>query len=264
MIRKTVKLRGAKALPVKLQRKPLAERVSAAMPMLLGGAALLALISMMIYLPGKLDQYPINSVGVEGVQDDRRQAEVRMALSGLVADENFFSVPLAEVFRTARALEWVADVQVRRSWPDRLVLLIEERVPVAVWNGGLLVSTSGEPFRALQQYNVDGLPHLYGPTERLSAVMDYYHSMSKVLAPVGLQIKRLDVDARLTAKLQLDNGVTLVVDRHQYARKLRRFVRMYDGVLSADERGLAGVDLRYADGMAVQWQQTSPSTDKRV
>jgi cell division protein FtsQ len=219
---------------------------------------------MMIYLPGKLDQYPINSVGVEGVQDNRRQAEVRMALSGLVADENFFSVPLAEVFRTARALEWVADVQVRRSWPDRLVLLIEERVPVAVWNGGLLVSTSGEPFRALQQYNVDGLPHLYGPTERLSAVMDYYHSMSKVLAPVGLQIKRLDVDARLTAKLQLDNGVTLMVDRHQYARKLRRFVRMYDGVLSADERGLTRVDLRYADGMAVQWQQTSPSTDKRV
>jgi cell division protein FtsQ len=264
MIRKTVKLRGARVLPVKPERKPFAERLSAAMPMLLGGVALLALIGTVIYLPGTLDEYPIRSVGVEGVKDDRRQAEVRMALSGLVADENFFTVPLAEVFRTARSLEWVADVQVRRSWPDKLVLLIEEREPVAVWNDDLLVSTAGEPFRALKQYSVDGLPRLHGPAERLSAVMDYYHSMSKVLAPVGLQIRRLNVDARLTARLELDNNVTLVVDRHQYARKLRRFVRMYEGVLSADERGLARVDLRYADGMAVQWRQTPPSTDKRV
>lgn len=264
MIRKTVKLRGARVLPVKPERKPLAERLSAAMPMLLGGLALLAVIGVVIYLPATLDQYPIRSVGVEGVKDERRQAEVRMALSGLVADENFFSVPLAEVFVTARSLEWVADVQVRRSWPDRLVLLIEERVPVAVWNDDQLVSTAGEPFRALKQYSVEGLPRLHGPQERLAAVMDYYHSMSKVLAPVGLQIRRLDVDARLTARLQLDNEIMLVVDRHQYARKLRRFVRMYDGVLSADERGLARVDLRYADGMAVQWRQSSPSTEKRV
>jgi cell division protein FtsQ len=264
MMRKTVKLRGARVLPVKPERKPLGERVSSAMPMLLGGAALLMLIIGVIYLPGTLDNYPIRSVGVDGVKDERRQAEVRMVLSGLVADENFFSLPLAEVFRTARSLEWVADVQVRRIWPDQLVLLIEEREPVAVWNDDLLVSTAGEPFRALKQYSVEGLPRLHGPRERLAAVMDYYHSMSKVLAPAGLQIRRLDVDARLTARLELDNGVLLVVDRHQYARKLRRFVRMYDGVLAADERGLARVDLRYVDGMAVQWRQSSPSTDKRV
>jgi cell division protein FtsQ len=264
MMRKTVKLRGARVLPSKPQRKPLAERLSAAMPMLLGGVALLAVITAAIYAPRALDEYPIRSVGVEGVKDDRRQAEVRMALSGLVADENFFTVPLADVFRTVRSLEWVADAQVRRSWPDRLVLLIEERVPVAVWNDDLLVSNAGEPFRALKQYSLEGLPRLHGPQERLSAVMDYYHSMSKVLAPAGLQIRRLEVDARLTARLELDNDVLLIVDRNQYARKLRRFVRMYDGVLSTDERGLARVDLRYVDGMAVQWQQSSVSIDKRV
>lgn len=264
MIRKTVKLRGARPLPVKPVRKPLGERLSAAMPVLLSGVVLLALIGGVIWLPGKLDEYPIRSVGVEGVKDERRQAEVRMVLSGLVADENFFSVPLAEVFRAARSLEWVADVQVRRAWPDRLVLTIEERVPVAVWNDDMLVSTAGEPFRALKQYSVEGLPRLHGPAEQLAAVMDYYHSMSKVLAPAGLQIRRLDVDARLTARLELSNNLLVVVDRNQYARKLRRFVRMYDGVLAADERGAARVDLRYADGMAVQWRETSPSTEKRV
>ena len=264
MIRKTVKLRGARPLPVKPARKPLAERLSAAMPLLLGGVVLLGLIGGLIWVPGQLDDYPIRRVGVEGVQDERRQAEVRMVLSGLVADENFFSVPLAEVFRTTRSLEWVEDVQVRRAWPDELILTIQERVPVAVWNDDLLVSTSAEPFRALKQYSVDGLPRLSGPQDQLAEVMDYYHSMSKVLAPAGLQIRRLTVDARLTARLELDGDLMLVVDRQQYARKLRRFVRMYEGVLAADERGLARVDLRYADGMAVQWREASPSTDRRV
>lgn len=264
MSRQQVKLRGARPNAVPAPRQPLAERLASALPMLLGGLALLALITGMIYLPGVLAGYPIERVAVEGVKDERRQNEVRLTLSGLVAEESFFTVSLADVFRQTRALPWVADVQVRRRWPDTLVLTVEERVAVAVWNDDLLVATSGDAFRALKQYDTLSLPRLQGPEERLSAVMDYYHSMSKVLSPARLSIRELQVDARLTARLELDNGIRLVVDRHQFAKKLRRFVRVYHGVLAADVRGVAQVDLRYADGMAVQWQQSSPLTDKRA
>jgi len=261
--RTTVKMRGARVLPAKPVRQPLTERLAAVLPLLLGSVVLSVFIIAVIYLPRTLDGYPIEAVKVDGVKDERRQQEVRMALSGIVAKHNFFNVSLADVHVGATALEWVADAKVRRTWPDTLVLVIEERVPVAVWNDSMLVSTAGQTFRALKQYSIEGLPRLHGPEERLPAVMDYYHSMSKVLAPAGLQIKRLDVDARLTARLHLDNGVLVLVDRHQYARKLRRFVRLHDGVLAADSRVPVRVDLRYADGMAVEWQQL-PATNKRA
>ena len=91
--------------------------------------------------------------------------------------------------------------------------------------------------------------------------------MSRILQEIGLGIRNVSVNARLTAELTLDNGVVLVVDREQYAHKLRRFVQLYRTVLEADNRALAKVDLRYADGMAVTWgQDKAPDSkpEKRV
>ena len=59
---------------------------------------------------------------------------------------------------------------------------------------------------------------------------------------------------RLVADLTLDNQMQVVVDRENYVGKLRRFTRLYRGVLSSDSRGVARVDLRYADGIAVTWR----------
>lgn len=256
--------RGARRKPQPSSpRNSLRQRVTLALPWVLASLILCVVLGAMIYLPRALDNYPIETVKVEGVVDDRRQQEVQIILSALVRDENFFSLSLADVYRQVRTLEWVSEARVRRQWPDNLVVRIDERVPVAVWNGELLVSNSGEPFRALNKYTVGKLPQLNGPAERLTSVMDYYHSMSKVLAPAGRRIQRLEVDARLTARLQLDNGVRVIVDREQYARKLRRFVNLYERILSGDSRDLAQVDLRYADGLAVQWRQATPQSGNK-
>ena len=260
------KARGAQPRGAQRKLQPvvdagqLSRRLARTLPWLLASVLLCTVLVGVIFLPRMLDGYPIESVQVEGVKDPRRQQAVELSLVESLYGENFFTVSLGDIYRRARALEWVADVQVRRQWPDRVVIRIEERVPVAVWNGDLLVSNAGQTFRALEKYSLQGLPALNGPKARLATVLEYYHSMSKLLAPAGKKIARLDVNARLTARAELDDGLVLVVDRENFARKLRRFVELYDGVLASDSRGLARVDLRYADGMAVQWQQPATQT----
>lgn len=244
-----------KRQPRRRQKGPaLSTRLSRALPWTLAAVLLVAALVGLIYLPSALNAWPIREVRVEGVKDQKRQQQVKLALTELVSGENFFSVPLDKVYHQVRSLSWVADAQASRQWPDRVVLKVEERVPVAVWNGDELVSSAGKLFQGMGQYDVDKLPHLSGPPKRLEEVMDYYHSMSKVLKQVSLGIQSMKVDARLTARLKLGNGILLVVDREHYARKLRRFVQLYDGVLSTDSRGIARVDLRYGDGVAVKWR----------
>jgi cell division protein FtsQ len=257
-VSKTVKLRGARKVQEK-PRRPLAERLSRAAPLVLAAVIICFVISGVIYLPRVMDAYPIESVKVEGVKDQRRQQEVRKALAELVSGENFFSVPLRQIYARAASISWVDGVEIRREWPNRLELRITERVPVAVWNESALVSSSGQPFKGIGKYSVEALPALFGPQDRLSAVMDYYHSMSKLLAPSGLVIRRIAVDARLTARLELNDGMRVVVDREQYARKLRRFSRLYETTLSSDSRDVASADLRYSDGIAIAWRDAAAS-----
>jgi cell division protein FtsQ len=61
-------------------------------------------------------------------------------------DHSIFSVPLAERRRRLLAIDWVEDASVSRIWPDRLLVRIRERKPVAFVlfrSGVLLIDAHG-------------------------------------------------------------------------------------------------------------------------
>lgn len=238
-------------------RSVLRQRLSNAMPW----ALLLSVLGLgaagIIYLPRWLDAWPIEHVKVQGVHTEVRQQQLSARLADGLGGENFFSVSLARLRHQALQMDWIENAQVSRQWPDALVLDVVEREPVAVWNDQQLISSKGVIFSAVKEYNVDKLPRLYGDQRKAVDVMNYYHSMSQALVGLNRQISRLEVDARLTARLTLDDGLEVVVDRDDFAYKLRRFSRLYQGVLAKDERKLQRVDLRYADGAAVTYAPTT-------
>ena len=243
----------------------LRRRLQRALPWALASVALLTLMAGVIWLPRAMEAWPVEQVSVRGVEDERRQQQVRAVLSGVVRGENFFSVPLARLHEELASLSWVSEARVRRSWPDRVELEVRERVPVAVWNGEVLVSGGGTPFAALDKYRTEGLPQLSGPERRLDEVMEYYHGMSRILRGSGMAIQSLSVDARLTARVELREGPVLVVDRDGFAGKLRRFMTLHEQVLERESRRPVRVDLRYADGMAVTWEDPGePEDDERA
>lgn len=234
---------------------PLNVRVARLMPWLLASVLMGVMILAAIWMPRWLAQYPINEVRVEGeVRDERRLLEVETALRSLLEDQTFFSVSLKAIYQELTTLDWVESVKVRRHWPDRLLLVIHERVPVAVWNSEVLVSGEGSTFGSPSRYAIESLTQLSGPPDRLAEVMGYYHSMGRMLQPLGVSIKALSVDERLTARLTLDNGLKLVVDREHYAAKLHRYVRSHHQLWQQQGRQPVRVDLRYSDGMAITWE----------
>src|SRR5664279_2844144 len=61
-------------------------------------------------------------------------------------DHSVFSIPLAERRRRLLAIDWVEDASVSRVWPDRLLVRIRERKPVAfvsLRTGSLLIDAQG-------------------------------------------------------------------------------------------------------------------------
>lgn len=240
--------------PAKASRWPQRrQRLALSLPWALLSGLLLLCVSGLIYLPGWLASWPIEEVKVKGVTNQLRQQQLSASLGQVLAGENFFSVSLSGLRQRAESLDWVAAVSVSRQWPDTLVLNISERVPLAVWNDSRLVSNQGVVFAAADKYNTSGLPHLFGSLKNVERVMNYYRSISQALGGLGLKVKTLKVDARLTAHLTLANGLLLVVDRDNFAFKLQRFAKLYRRVLEPKGRELERVDLRYANGVAVRY-----------
>lgn len=248
--------------PQKAAGLSLRARLSAAMPWAMLMSALLLVGSAVIFLPRLLDAWPVSHVKVDGVTTEVRQQQLSARLVDLLAGKNFFTVSLGDLRDRADSLDWVASAEVARRWPDTLVLTVHERVPVAVWNDKQLISNQSVVFAALAEYDTGSLPHLSGPNQQVEQVMNYYHSISQALAGLGLGVKRLEVDARLTARLTLDNGLLVVVDRDDFAFKLQRFARLYSKVLTRDGRSVKRADLRYADGVAVEFADAAKPSPK--
>ena len=75
-----------------------------------------------------------------------------------------WSVPAKEVARRLSGHPWVRSVSVRKSFPDRLVVRIQERTPVAMVNLDVLhyLDDEGRPFKRLTAYDPKNPPIVTG------------------------------------------------------------------------------------------------------
>lgn len=214
---------------------------------------LVILLWVLISLPRFFTNYQVKEVTVEGVNDQRRIDMVHEQMKQVLRTENFFSLSLEALHDNLQGFGWVEHVEVHRQWPGVLRLKFEEITPVAVWNGERLISAEGTRFKGVDKYDTEQLPSLSGPNSEYDDVLQMYYRMNDILAPAALRISSIDVDARFTAKLTLNESIEVVVDRHHNNSKLERFVGLYQRTLANNDKRIKRVDLRYADGMAVTW-----------
>jgi cell division protein FtsQ len=85
-----------------------------------------------------------DALTIQGMNFTSRSKVLRVFASDF--GHSVFSVPLAERRRRLLAIDWVEDASVSRIWPDRLVVRIHERMPVAFVffrSGVLLIDSRG-------------------------------------------------------------------------------------------------------------------------
>lgn len=157
----------------------------------------------------------------------------------------FFSVDLEQTRKAFEQLPWVRKVSVRRKFPWRLQVSLEEHVALARWNNSELVNTYGEVFAA--QSN-EALPSFSGQPATSQTVTAMYGALNKQLDPLGLHIAQISLSPRFAWQVELDSGMLLELGRDQVEQRLARFVSVYPYSLAT--RTVKHVDLRYRNGFA--------------
>ena len=193
--------------------------------------------------------FPLTRVELKGTVLRTSTAELEGALPR--ASGNFFAADLGEIRARVERLPWVRHVAVRRVWPGRLEISIEEHVALARWGDDALVNTHGERFLGKTP---EALPSFIGPAGTQTEVARRYARFSAIVAPLGTKVERVVLSARHAWQLRLANGLHLALGRDPEAAELRlkSFVAAYPATLSAGGRRYEYVDLRYPNGFAVR------------
>ena len=202
---------------------------------------------------------PLRHLALQGdlqhVTRDQAESAARAGVAG-----TFFSVDLDAVRRAFEALPWVRKVEVRRLWPDRVQVAIEEHVALARWGATdtqakRLVNIYGEVFQG-EVPDAVHLPQFAGPAGSAQELTRRYGAFREVLAPLALEPRQVLLSARYAWQLRLSNGLTLELGRDQLKEpvlaRLSRFVAFYAQTLGGLDRRLDYVDLRYPNGFALR------------
>lgn len=196
------------------------------------------------------ERFPVSRIELKGNLKNTTRAQIEAALprvSGNAAG-NFFALDLAGVRERVERLPWARRVEVRRVWPGRIEVSVEEHVALARWGDDALVNTHGERFSAKTK---DALPSFVAPAGTSGEVTRRYRRFAEIVAPLGTSVERLVLTQRHAWQLRLGNGLHLMLGRDAdlAEARLRRFVEIYPSV---EKRKHDYVDLRYPNGFALR------------
>ena len=205
--------------------------------------------------------FPLRTIRIEGDLGHVRRADVVAALQGRLAG-TFFNMDIASVQGLFEAVPWVRRAEVRRLWPDRHEVRMEEHVPLARWGQpeeGRLVNTFGEVFSVAYREadaGIAALPVFSGPAGTALEVARSYAAFRSILAPIALEPRIVMLSPRFSWQLKLSNGMAVQLGREtekdRVAERLTRFAAIYPQSLAPLSRRLDYVDLRYPNGLALR------------
>lgn len=244
-------------------REPLLPRLKALNWYLISGFSFFLLVLGMLGYSGyrlhgllnDAEALPIEALVIKGERVYTTEDEIRSAMEALM-QRSFFSADVAEIQQAIEALPWVYKASVRRVWPARIKVFLQEQKAEARWNGMDWVNEHGEVFAAATQPGLEGLPKLSGPEARSAEVLTAYRQVAELLKINGFGLESLSLSPRHAWIAVLDNGITLELGREDKMARVQRFINVYP-TLQKQPKAVARVDLRYDTGLAVGWDETT-------
>lgn len=190
------------------------------------------------------------------------RAQVAPYLSG-----TFVTVDLAATRQAFESVPWVRRAEVRRDFPNRLKVVLQEHSAVAFWGEegeSTLINSHGEVFEAnLGEVEQDLMPRLDGPKEQSAQVLAVYRALAPMFESQDMTIEQFELTGRGNWRVRLDSGAQIELGRgtqEEVVPRTRQFLQTMNQVTSRYGRSasaLESADLRHEQGYAIRLKGVS-------
>ncbi|MEY4590575.1 MAG: Cell division protein FtsQ, partial [Pseudomonadota bacterium] len=193
---------------------------------------------------------PIAGVSVESefkyIDQPQTQSLVTQHLS-----PTFLELDMQGLKKALEANPWIDKVIVARTWPDRLLVRIQEQKPIARWGSEGFINMRGEIIRVSNTAHLSQLP-LFDCEERYALeLMQHYPVIKNIVAANGLTPVRLTLDKTLSWTLEFTPALTIRLGREKTLEKLQNMAKILRTDLTREVTRMSQIDMRYENGFAV-------------
>jgi cell division protein FtsQ len=205
------------------------------------------------------ETFPIYDIKVKGYYPHIDRNTLRQTILPFV-QKGFIMLDTAGLQDRLLQIPWVATANIQRVWPDKIIITLTEQQPMARFGKNMLLTPEGNLFAIEGNSLPQGLPLFIGPQDERKLMIETYPAMKKVLSSINQTITILAIDSQQFWRLQLNNGIVLLIGKIDALPRLQRFADVYSQVVGTKSSSTIDyIDLRYNHGMAVHFKNQNPT-----
>ncbi|WP_300175389.1 cell division protein FtsQ/DivIB [uncultured Aliivibrio sp.] len=202
------------------------------------------------------DRLPLSHIIIQGQLKHITTDDIREAIDSMDSIGTFMTQDVNKLQDALLSLPWIAQVSVRKQWPETIKVFVVENQPEATWNNRVIVNPDGVVFNAPMSDLLEPKPALFGPETSSKEVLNFWHQLQNQFAPLNITVHSVALTDRLSWQVVLDNGIRLELGRDAREERVDRFVALYKQ-LESKKNSIDYIDLRYDTGAAVGWKSVN-------
>ena len=167
--------------------------------------------------------------------------------------KSFFDIDLNYLKNKLEKIEWVRKINVRRSYPNEIIIDIEEHTPILIWNNKMYINMYGEKFNVSK---IDkNIPLLISDESRINEVFTYFKLFNEKLSSRKLDFKitKIMENEIRSLTISLSSGINIQLGSKDIDIKIPLFFEIYKSLNTRDLNKIRYIDMRYSNGFSVGW-----------
>ena len=203
------------------------------------------LLSLILYISDSF-VYPIEEVEITSTTSNYDTEKINDIVAS-IQGQDLLSLDLSDIKRSIRSDDWIRDVEIKKSFPDTLEVIIIPQQPLAIYNSKIMMmdgTVIGAPSLPLD------LPIIIDHTNDSLSSMNTMILTDKLLQKIDLDIKKVEIHDSLVKVFTSTN--MLISDRVNYEVNLNRLVISFQDLRKLFKREIKSIDMRYSNGFAIK------------
>lgn len=227
------------------------------------GSLCAGIVASVIWLDPKtrLEQVmnrPIAGVSVESEFKYINQQQTQELVTAHLSP-TFLELDMAGLKAALETNPWIDKVIIARTWPDKLLVRIQEQKPIARWGREGFINLRGELVRVSDVSRLAHLPELDCEERYAAELMQKYQIVKNIVSANGLTPTRLSLDKTLALTIEFSPALTIRLGREKTLEKLQNIAKILRTDLSREVARMHQIDMRYDNGFAVSWNDNVAS-----